>query len=316
MSTTAEKENVANVPRDQIGYRAHTLKKLIALQEELGDGAIQKMLQAEIASVKKRTAEVLALDKQLRQHRRETDSVRSELRRYQDLKQKADTVCQTLQISIKRRDELTRSMKDEMQENREKAIEQTREKVQAFKESSEARRKAVEQAQQENDELRRQCDELQESFKREYDKFQEELQNMFTPSEELKALQSKAQEVDELQELLKKKEQENSACVTGAAMMEQQIQWYEKQFEEFEAISVDPEAVKVIMEKQRASGEQRVNDARKEAESIKKKRVEVEAELQDLRVQFAALQKKLVQAESNKKTAEKNCRQAQLRLKK
>lgn len=304
------------VPTDEAGYRQFMLKKIMALQAEHGEAHIQKLLQAEIQAVKKKTAEVLAVDKQLRQQRRNTDKVRAQLLSVQDLQKKAEAVSQTLQYTIKKRSELTKRMVEEMKENREQAIQQTREKVQSFKDSTTERKKLLEESQRENEELKRESEELQESFKKEYEKFQEDLRVMFTPTSELKELQEEADKVNALQDVLRKKEAQHSSCVTGAKMLEQQLVWYAEQFSEFEAVIVDPESVKVIIEKQRVAGEERINEAKKEAEVVKAKRAELEAEIKELRVKFAALNKKLVQVESSKKAAEKKCRQAQEKAKK
>lgn len=301
-------------PKDEAAYRAHVLKQLLLLQQEHGEAHVQKALQQEIQMVKKRQAEVLALDKQLRQQRRETDQARMQLHSYQDLKKKGEALCQTLKTTIKKRDELTKAMVEEMKENREKAIESTREQVQSFIDSSEARKKALDETLAENAKLHEEAEALQESFKQEYERFQADLHTMFTPSEEIKALQDAADEVNALQEELKRKETQNSGCVTGAMIMEKQLEWYEEQFKQFEEVLVDPESVKVILEKQRVAGDERLNEGRKELEKVKGKRIALEEELQKLRVDFATLTKKLVKVESDKKAAEKRCRQAQAAL--
>lgn len=304
------------VPTDEKGYRNYLMVQLLAVQQESGEAHIQKLLQTEIQSVKNKRAEVLALEKQAVQQRKDVEASRLQLRHFHDLRKKCENICQALQKTIKSRGEITEKMKNEMKQNREEAIKETRERVQSFKDSTEERRKAVEESQRENEALRLQSEELQESFKAEYEKFQTDLHDMFTPSAELQQLQEEANKVNELQEELKNREREHTGCVTGALMLQQQLKWYDEQFTQFAEVAVDPESVKAILEKQRAAGEERIQEARKEAEKVKQKRLDLEAELKELRVKFAALNKKLIQAESQKKAAEKKCRQAQSKVKK
>lgn len=301
---------------DEASFRAHVLKTIQQEQEEHGEAHIQKQLQTEIQTVKKRMAEALALDKQLRNQRGETDALRRQLLQYQDLKKKGETVCRTLQVTIKRRDDLTKAMSEEMKATREKTITETKEKVLGFRQSSETRKQAVEASQEENKRLRSEVESLQDTFKAECEKFQSEVQTMFAPSPEIQDLQKTANEVNALQEQLKAVETQNSACVAGATVMEGQLAWYCEKVKEFEEIAVDPIAVKIILEKHRVAGEERVAEARSQTESLKQKRTTAESELQELRVKYAALNKKLIEVESNKKAAEKACRAAQNQPKK
>ncbi|GET89418.1 hypothetical protein, conserved [Leishmania tarentolae] len=309
--------SLANYSPEQLqmaesALRAVLLEKVQALAVEHGDAFIQSLIQKEIARTRKMETELANVKKKLGVQERFVDGIRMDVRKVRAQEEKSKYLCQNLQETAKKREQLTEKMQPEMEAYRTDVRERVNQNVESIRAECEKRRERVETVELEVKELEEALAQKKETFEQSFAEFQDGLKGRTAQYQELiVAYQEATKEVELMEAQLMLVRRERQSVEMTRAALQQQLEVYEKQFEGFAESVMKPEDVEALAKRQHDQAQMRITELETEKTTVHQQRLQMDKELTDLRAKHASLKRELQQLEKAKAAAEKKCRQAQ-----
>ncbi|CBZ27880.1 conserved hypothetical protein [Leishmania mexicana MHOM/GT/2001/U1103] len=296
----------------ETALRAVLMEKVQALAAAHGDAFIQGLVQKEIARTKKMETELASMKKRLGVQERFVDSVRMDVRKVKAQEEKSKYICQNLQETARKREQLTEKMQPEMEAYRSDVRERVSQNVQSIWAECEKRRERVETVEAEVKELEARLGHRKETFEQNFAEFQDGLKGRTTEYQELiVAYQEATKDVGLIEAQLMLVRRERQSVEVTRAALQQQLEVYEKQFEGFADSVMKPEDVEALARRQHDQAQMRITELEAEKANVHQQRLQMDKELTDLRAKHASLKREMQQLERAKAAAEKKCRQAQ-----
>lgn len=314
MSSIAMEPNNAAPPIDENVYEAHVRAEVATVLAQEGEALIRKLLQEEIAAVKKKESDIASVRKKVALCSREVDDCQDALRKVTALRAKGESICAALQTAMQKRESLTARMTAEMEEHRSSVKSRVEANVADIRAKCEARQAEVNLIQSENAELEAKLRDKKEMFEAAFAQFQLDLQHRTSSFHQLlSSCQASAKDLEDVQSKLALVRRERNVITSNTNILTEQLRVYESQFEAFEKTTMTPEHVLQLSRQQKTQADARISQLEKEKFDNNQLRLKADKEVVELRSRLAALKKAVQQAEKTKTVAERKCRQAQER---
>lgn len=311
-STAKSLEEANSDKMNAQSYRDHIYQQVRALLDEHGGGYIQKKLQEEIAKVKKRESDVASMRKRVSAVSQRIAVLNDRRRKLEAAKSKAELLCQTLQSSLKKRQELTSKLSENMEQHRQDVKTRVEAAVATTRGEMEQRREALSTLGRENEKLAAELEEKKQSFEEVCSAFESGLRDRAAYFQNLmKDCSAVAREVETLEGKIFLTRREHMSVEQTRRSLEAQLATHKEYFDTVLQSSMKPEDVQRLLQIQRENMGQRILRLESDKREAAELRAKFDSETCELRGKLAALRKEMPALEKTKAAAERLCRKAQ-----
>ncbi|EPY24560.1 hypothetical protein STCU_03174 [Strigomonas culicis] len=318
MSTAvASTEGCTTSPADmEKNYEAAMQAKVQSLHTEHGDSHIQKLLQEEIAKVKKMETDLAKLKKKVSAESTVVEDVQAKIRKTNAALKSSEATCHTLQATMKQYKTLTEKLKTETDTQRETLRQRVADSIASLEKGNAEKKKIVEELEAENEQLQKDVSERKVNFEQAYESFKSTISNHDDAFRQMIIeCQETASTLEDLEEKRLAVRQERTMLQSNKDSLEQQLALYDTQFSHLVGSTVKRADIEALMKKQKEQEDEKIATLNEEKKKTVQLRIQFDKEAQELRGKLASLRREVQQLERKKIASEKKLRTAQQNVK-